>query len=114
MTSNRYQLLAVNDTRDFCECCGRKGLKRVVWILDNETGAEKHFGTTCAMAPSKAFGLDREVKQAMRDNDNAMQVRWARARQAYRAAGGTYDTIAPGKWRAADRPLLDRCFEEVR
>ena len=64
--NDRFQVLAVNDSADFCECCGRKGLKRVVWVLDNETGEHKHFGTTCVLAPSKAFGLDKEVGAAIR------------------------------------------------
>lgn len=53
---SRYQFLGVNDDRDFCECCGRVDLKRVVWIEDLEEGTVKHFGTTCAQNPSKAFG----------------------------------------------------------
>lgn len=113
LVRNRYQLVAVNDTRDFCECCGRKGLKRVVWIVDLETGEEKHFGTTCAMAPSKAFGLDREIKQAIREADRSLKVRWSRAWAFYRKAGGTTEQYAPGRWRAQDRSLLDRCFVEA-
>lgn len=114
LVRNRYQFLAVNDTRDYCECCGRKGLKRVVWIVDLETGEEKHFGTTCALAPSKAFGLNREIKQAIRDGDHALRIRWTCAWDAYRKAGGTSEQFAPGQWRATDRKLLDRCFMEVR
>lgn len=113
LVRNRYQLVAVNDRRDFCECCGRKGLKRVAWIVDLETGEEKHFGTTCAMAPSKAFGLDREIKQAIRDVEHALKVRWSRAWCAYRKAGGSTEQFASGQWRAKDRALLDRCFMEA-
>lgn len=114
LVRNRYQLLAVNDTRDYCECCGRKGLKRVVWIVDLETGEEKHFGTTCALAPSKAFGLDREIKQGIRDAEHALRIRWTRAWDAYRKAGGATEQYAPGQWRATDRQLLDHCFMEAR
>lgn len=113
LVRNRYQLVAVNDTRDFCECCGRKGLKRVVWIVDLETGEEKHFGTTCAMSPSKSFGLDREIKQFIREAERATKIRWSRAWFLYRKAGGTTEHFAPGQWRANDRALLDRCFEEA-
>ena len=113
LARNRYQLVAVNDCRDYCECCGRKGLKRVVWIVDLETGEEKHFGTTCAMAPSKAFGLDREIKQAIREAEHAIKVRWTRAWHAYKQAGGTTEQFAPGQWRATDRALLDRLYQEA-
>ena len=61
---NRFEVLAVNDDRDFCECCGRQGLKRVVWVRDTETDVVKHFGTTCVLAPSKAFGVEADVKVA--------------------------------------------------
>lgn len=53
---NRYQFLGVNDDRDFCECCGKVDLKRVVWIEDLEEGTIKHFGVVCAQNPAKAFG----------------------------------------------------------
>ena len=51
----RFRVLGVNDDRDFCECCGKTGLKRVVFIEDRELGGIKHFGTTCAMNPAKNF-----------------------------------------------------------
>jgi predicted metal-binding protein len=63
----RFQVIGVNDSADFCECCGRQGLKRVVWVLDRETGDHKHFGTTCVLAPTKCFHLDREAKAAIRE-----------------------------------------------
>lgn len=76
----RFAVIAVNDTADFCECCGKKGLKRVVWVLDNETGEHKHFGTTCVLAPSKAFGIDKEVGAAIRQFNHeqavARKVEW--------------------------------------
>lgn len=78
--SPRFQVIAVNDSSDFCECCGRKGLKRVVWVLDNETGEQKHFGTTCVLAPSKAFGVNKEVQSAIRqfahEQAVARKVEW--------------------------------------
>lgn len=43
-----YKLLGVNDDKDFCSCCGKQGLKRVVWMEDNRTGEVNHFGTHCA------------------------------------------------------------------
>lgn len=70
----RFHVLAVNDSADFCECCGRKNLKRVVWVLDNETGEHKHFGTTCVLAPRKAFGIDKEVSASVRQFDHEQAV----------------------------------------
>ena len=66
----RFAVLAVNDTADFCECCGKKGLKRVVWVLDSETGEHKHFGTTCVLAPAKGFGIKKEVEASIREFTN--------------------------------------------
>jgi hypothetical protein len=108
-----FQIIGINDSKDFCECCGRKGLKRVVWILHVESGAEHHFGTTCAMSPSKGFGLDKEIKAAMREHDHSMKVRRHVAMRAYVAAGGTYESISPGQWRATNLALLDECLAKA-
>ena len=72
---SRFQFLGVNDDRDFCECCGKQELKRVVWIEDLETGEVKHYGTTCATNPAKAFGV--KVNKAIR-NASANHDRWSR------------------------------------
>lgn len=89
----RFQVTGINDKRDFCECCGKSGLQRVVWILDTETGDEKHFGTSCAAKPAKGFDCVAEIKAEVRRIDNSLKAAYARAGQAYRKAGGTY---APG------------------
>lgn len=62
----RYIFLGINDDRDTCECCGRTNLKRVVWIEDTETGEVKHYGTTCATNPAKAFGhkINKDIRTA--------------------------------------------------
>ena len=109
--ANRFEFVAVNDTRDFCECCGRKGLKRVVWVRDIENDTVKHFGTTCALAPSKSFGIDREIKAGMRSMDSDIKARWARAHKGYRAAGGKFGAMnTEGAFPVLDRALLDLCF----
>ena len=78
--NDRFQVIAVNDSADFCECCGRKGLKRVVWVLDNETGEHKHFGTSCVLSPLKGFGVKKEVQSAIREFDYqqaaARKIEW--------------------------------------
>lgn len=111
--ANRYTVLAVNDNKDFCECCGRKGLKRVVWILDTETGKEMHFGTTCALAPSKAFGVDKDIKSAIRKADTEIKLRASRARLLYKVRGGQYEQTAPGQWKAIDKELWEKCFADA-
>jgi hypothetical protein len=50
----RIKVLGVNDDRDFCECCGKIGIKRVVWITIDD-GEPKHYGTACA---AKIAGID--------------------------------------------------------
>ena len=108
-----FQIIAVNDSKDFCECCGRKNLKRVVWVLEVETGVHMHFGTSCAMSPAKGFGLDKEINAAMREHDHELQAIRRVASHAYRAAGGTYEAFAPGQWRATNRVLLDECLAKA-
>lgn len=68
---SRYQFLGVNDDRNFCECCGKQDLKRVVWIEDTEEGTIKHFGTTCATNPGKAFGhkMNASIRSASASYD---------------------------------------------
>jgi len=41
------RILGINDDEDYCSCCGKTGLKRVVWI-EHEDGSIDHYGTTCA------------------------------------------------------------------
>jgi hypothetical protein len=70
----RFNVKAVNDDRDFCMCCGKSGLKKVVWIEDTETSQISHFGTTCASSPAKAFGLQQEIKKAIKDHEKAQKA----------------------------------------
>lgn len=103
---SRYEVLGVTDDRDFCECCGRTGLKRVVFIRDLETGETKHFGTTCATAPSKGFGIDKEVKAAIKRADDYQKVLNTLANQSYRAAGGVFVRKDATTWTHADPALF--------
>lgn len=50
---NKYKVLAINDDQEFCSCCGKQGLKRVVWLINldkdgNEYGEPVNYGTSCA------------------------------------------------------------------
>jgi len=87
---NRFKVLGVNDDRDFCECCGKQGLARVVWVEDIETGEIRHFGTTCAEKPQKGFGLGDGVKQAVKAWDKKVQAQYAKASALYRSKGGKW------------------------
>lgn len=64
--ASRFVVKGVNDEQNFCSCCGKSGLKRVVWIEDTESGVVSHFGTTCAESPAKAFGVSSEIRAAVR------------------------------------------------
>lgn len=54
----KFRVMGTNDDASHCECCGRQGLRRVVWMqpLDedgNEVGVPIPFGRVCA---AKAAG----------------------------------------------------------
>ena len=104
--ASRFVVKGVNDEQSFCCCCGKSGLKRVVWIEDTETGAIGHYGTTCAESPAKAFGVTGEIRSAVRkfqsdakkaakaaENAAAVarcQEKLDRSRAAYEEARSTY------------------------
>lgn len=44
----KYTFKGINSDRDYCTCCGKSDLKRVVWFEDNESGDLFHVGTSCA------------------------------------------------------------------
>lgn len=87
---NRFEVVGINDERDYCECCGKNNLKRVVWIRDTETDEVKHFGTTCANAPAKGFNLKAEIKEAIARFDSRLKAINHMAYHEYRRRGGKY------------------------
>ncbi|WP_287145228.1 hypothetical protein [Achromobacter sp.] len=112
----RFSVLGVTDDRDFCQCCGRQGLKRVVWIEDRESGVVQHFGTTCATAPAKGFGVAPAVKAATARFGDAQRLFWTRVNTEYRRRGG-YHVPDPGRrgvFVAADSALKDAVTAELR
>lgn len=112
--ANRYQVVGVSDDKDFCECCGRQGLKRVVWIEDTETQEVKHFGTTCAASPVKGFGVDKEIKQAVRKFQDREQAVFRYAHSLYRKAGGKYEGNGQDGWKATDSAILEESIAASR
>lgn len=112
--SKRYEVLAVNDDRDFCECCGKEGLKKVVWIRNNETDEIKHFGVICAGKPEKGFGLDIEIKTAITKHANFQKAVAYAASRIYRAKGGQYQKTGDYEWAPADSSLFLQCRDEAK
>jgi hypothetical protein len=95
----RYKVKGINDEQDTCMCCGKTGLKRVVWIEDTDTGDINHFGTTCAKSPAKAIGIGREIDKAVREYVSARKRKaiadhHAKIREACEVAERTF----PGEW----------------
>lgn len=51
--NNKYRYYGINDDESVCSHCGKKGLKRVVWLAEldeegNEVSEPAPYGTTCA------------------------------------------------------------------
>lgn len=51
--TQKFKLVGTNDDANSCCCCGREGLKRVMWLVPldcdgNPEGEAEHFGTSCA------------------------------------------------------------------
>lgn len=114
-TINRFQVVGINDERDYCECCGKKGLKRVVWVRDTETDEVKHFGTTCANAPAKGFNLKAEIKEAIAKFDSRQQVVCHMAYHEYKRQGGKYISHPEksGTWIPENRPAYEAVRAEI-
>lgn len=112
--SSRYQVIGVNDEKDFCQCCGKTNLRRVVWIQDNETQEIKHFGTTCASSPQEGFFVEKEIKQAVAGFAARQQLVFRTAHRLYRAAKGQYEQVDAYSWKATDEKLLSACIEKAK
>lgn len=114
-TPGRFRVAGVSDAQNFCMCCGRTGLARVVFVEDTSTGEVKHFGTTCALAPAKGFALDREVAKAVVAWQNVVHVRGLAARTEYMRRGGRFHgPDAFGAFRATDKELMAECLVNAR
>lgn len=131
-TESRKKVLGVNDDQDFCCCCGKEGLRRVVWIEDIETGEVAHFGTTCAAKNAPAlFG---EIKESIRAHDKHLSQQakeelsrlrqertdkfLARKDELYRQRGGGWVTklVGAAKIEATiptDSDLMQECWEQA-
>ena len=114
--TNRFKVLGVNDEQTECCCCGKTGLKRVVWIEDTEAGDIRHFGTSCAESPSKSFGLKSEIQKAVRTFDAALLRRVRADRDTkIRAACETAVETFGGEWftvEVASGPMKGRKIQK--
>lgn len=66
----KYRVLGTNDEASSCCCCGREGLKRVVWLQPlnehgDDDGVPVHFGTMCA-AKASGWGYSSRDDAARR------------------------------------------------
>lgn len=127
----KKRILGINDDRDFCQCCGKTGLRRVVWIENLETGTIRHFGTTCA--GKNAPALFGEIKEAVKEHNKelsaAVEQELAKRRRArtdaflarknelYTKAGGTWYEFTFFSGEKGDLPsdgeLMERCWEQA-
>jgi len=86
----------------------------VVWIEDSETQEIKHFGTTCATAPAKWFGVEKEIKQALLTFNAKQRALFQLSHGIYRKAGGTYTGNGQDGWKANDMSLVEQCLTQAR
>lgn len=114
----RFLVKGINDEASFCECCGKSGLQRVVWIEDLETGEVKHFGTSCAMKPAKGFDCLEEIKSAIKQAKEDEKRIVASAMYRYRRVHG--GQMIAGRMpdgspcaTVADRALWEQCLKEA-
>jgi hypothetical protein len=111
----KFKVLAVNDDSDCCECCGKTGLKRVVWIENTETGEIRHFGVVCATKPEKGFECEKEINTAISVFEQAERFAHKKAWQLYKQAAGSVVTMAGGYGvEAADKALYKSCLEQAK
>lgn len=85
MRSNaKFRVLGENDDASDCCCCGRQGLRRVVWLqpLDEDgedCGAPVHFGRVCgAKAAGWGYGSDAgRIDRRIRSEELASRKHYA-------------------------------------
>lgn len=82
-----YKVKGINSDSDTCECCGKTGLNKVVWIVEidqdgNETSSPIAYGTTCA-AHKMNFGKGNTKAQNERKIIEAQAEYKKQARATY-------------------------------
>lgn len=107
-----FKVLGVNDDKNFCECCGKQGLKKVVFIENLETNEIKHFGTTCAKSPKKGFGVNKEIEIAISAFKAKQALIQRNAWKLYKQKGGEI-IFVDGGFKCVNSALLEKCYKEV-
>lgn len=110
----KFRVLGVNDDASDCLCCGRQGLRRVVWLqpLDEngeECGEPVHFGRVCgARAAGWGYGSDtaridrRIAEEEKKAAKHYGAIVSARMTEIERAGGVVRTRVAMGfDWRSA-------------
>lgn len=111
----QFEVLGISDEVTACDCCGKSNLKRTVCIHDNESGETKYFGTTCAVAPVKGFGVEKEVKVAIDKADRLSKAINYMAHVEYKKQGGKNGPCnEKGVFPMLDRPLYDRIKAAIK
>ena len=62
---SKFTFLGINSDKDFCTCCGKSDLSKVVWFEDNTTGEIIHVGTTCG-SKMKGSGFKKPSMSTMK------------------------------------------------
>ena len=73
----KYKVLGVNDDKDFCTCCGKPNLARVVWLENMESGEVSHSGTKCASklaAPEAIKRAEKKANQALVQRQDELEA----------------------------------------
>lgn len=114
----RFVVRGINDDKSFCECCGKSGLQRVVWIEDMETGEVKHFGTVCATKPAKGFDCVAEIKSAIKAAKDEEKAICSTAFFRYKKVHGgqmikSFDKDGSPIATVADKALWAQCLKEA-
>ena len=71
----RYKILGINDDQEHCDLCGKKHLKRVVWIEDQETFQVFATGTTCAAKLQKISVKDQKALEKQFEIDRKASIK---------------------------------------
>lgn len=78
------KLLGVTDERETCDCCGKRGLKRVV-ALEKKSGEVVYYGSNCAAlalygkkTPALAKRIDLEAQAIERERERLHASKLAR------------------------------------
>lgn len=72
-----FRVMGINDDESYCSCCGKSGLKKVVWLAPvdgdgNTDGTAAPYGTTCAayllrITTDKATRTTRQLERAIEE-----------------------------------------------